>query len=90
MIAAKKSYKDGHVSVRVVLKARGWQADSVKVEGDMDISSEHARELAKALLNEADRADAKVAAKSAAEARRKQWRDREIAAGRMKVISLQR
>jgi hypothetical protein len=88
MISAKKSYKDGHVSLRVTLKASGWRRDSVKVEGNTELSSEQARELAKALLDEAERADAKVAAKAASDARRKKWRDREIASGRMKIISL--
>ncbi len=88
-ISVKKSYKDGHVSVRVALKGRGWPGDSVKVEGDTDITSAQARGLAAALVAEADRADAKVAAKEAAEARRKKWHDREVAAGRIKVISAQ-
>lgn len=82
-ISAKKSYKDGHVSVRVSLKG-GY---SLKAEGTTELTSDQARELAKALLAEADRADAKVASKEASDARRKKWRDREIAAGRMKIIS---
>jgi hypothetical protein len=87
-ISAKKSYKASHVLVRVALKARGWQADSLKVEGTMDLTVLQARELANALIKEADQAEAKVAAKSAADARREKWRDREIAAGRIKVIGL--
>lgn len=87
-ITAKKSYKDGHVSVRVVLKTNGWRGDSLKIEGSTDLSSEEARDLARSLIAEADRADAKVATKVASEARRKKWRDREIEAGRMKVVSL--
>lgn len=87
-ISAKKSYKEGHVSVRVELKSRGWGGPSVNIQGTTDLSSAQARELAKALLAEADRADAKVAAKAASEARRKKWRDREVAAGRMKIIQL--
>lgn len=82
LISAKKSYKDGHVSVRVRLKG-GY---SLKVEGDADLTSAQARDLAKALIAEADRADAKVAAKEASDERRKKWRDREIAAGRIKVL----
>ncbi len=88
-IGAKKSHKDGHVSVRVVLKARGWQSDSIEVKGGTDLTTEEARELAAALLAEAERADAKVAAKAASDERRKKWRDREVAAGRLKVMSLQ-
>lgn len=88
MISAKKSDKEGHVSVRIDLKSHGWQSASVNVQGTTDLSSEQARELAKALIVEADRADAKVAAKAASEARRKKWRDREVAAGRMKIVEL--
>lgn len=87
-ISAKRSYKDGHVSVSVNLKARGWQSASVAVQGNTDLTSAQARELAKSLLAEADRADAKVAAKAASEARRKKWRDREVAAGRLKIVEL--
>ncbi|OWK41975.1 hypothetical protein FRUB_04053 [Fimbriiglobus ruber] len=36
----------------------------------------------------ADKADAKVAAKAESEERRHKWREREIAAGRMKVLKL--
>lgn len=87
-ITAKRSYKDGHISVHVSLSSRGWQSDTVKVEGSADLSSDQARELAKSLVAEADRADAKVAAKAASEMRRKKWRDREVAAGRMKIAGL--
>ncbi|MCS3690978.1 hypothetical protein [Bradyrhizobium elkanii] len=87
-INAKKSYKDGHVSVRVVLNARGWQSDSVKVEGTTDLTTAQARDLAKSLISEADRADAKIAKKAASDERRKKWRDREVAAGRLKMVEL--
>lgn len=87
-ITAKKSYKDGHVSVRVILNSSGWKSDSVKIQGATDLSCTEARELAHSLIAEADKADAKMAAKAASEKRRKDWRDREIAAGRMKVINL--
>lgn len=86
-ITAKKSYKDGCVSVRVTLKASGWQGDSARIEGGTDLTSREARELAAALIEQADRADAKVKAKAESDARRQKYRDREIAAGRMKVFS---
>lgn len=88
MIVAKKSYKEGHVSVRIDLKSQGWQSASVNVQATTDLSSVQARELAKSLLAEADRTDAKVAAKAASEGRRKKWRDREVAAGRLKIVKL--
>jgi len=87
-ISTKKSYKDGHVSVRVSLKAHGWQSDSIKIEGTTDLTTAQARDLAKSLIAEADRADAKVANKAASDERRKKWRDREVAAGRMKIVEL--
>jgi hypothetical protein len=77
--------RDGHVSVRVVLKANG-----LKAEGSTDLTSAQAQELAQSLIDEADRADSKAAARAAAKERREKWREREIAAGRMKIISLGR
>ena len=84
----KKSYKDGHVGLRFSVKASGWHGDSIKIDGGSDLSTAEARDLAKALIEEADRADKKVADKKASDERRQKYRDREIAAGRMKVISL--
>lgn len=84
----KKSYKDGHVGLRFSVKASGWHGDSIKINGGSDLSTAEARGLAKALIEEADKADAKVAAKKESDERRQKYRDREIAAGRMKVISL--
>jgi hypothetical protein len=85
-ISAIKSYKNGHVSVRVNLKSMGYYSDRVTVQGRTDMSSAEARDLAKALILEADRADAKVSAKVASDARRKKWRDREVSAGRLVLI----
>lgn len=87
-ITAKKSYKDGHVKVCVAMSSSGFRDDSVKVQGSADITSEQARELAQALISEADKADAKVDAKKASDERRAKWREREVTAGRMKVVSL--
>lgn len=87
-ITAKKSYKDGHVKICVAMSSSGYRGDSLKVQGSADITSDQARELAQALVAEADKADAKVAARKASDERRKKWRDREVAAGRMKIVSL--
>lgn len=84
----KKSYKDGHVGLRFSVKASGWHGDSIRIDGGSDLSTAEARTLAADLIKEADRADAKVAAKKASDERRQKWRDREVAAGRMKVVSL--
>lgn len=77
----KKSYRDGYVGLRFLVKDR-----CVRIDGGSDLSTTEARELATALIQEADRADAKVASKKASDERRQKWRDREIAAGRRKVI----
>lgn len=87
-LSIKKAYKDGHVCVRFSVKARGWSGDSIRIDGGTDLSTADARSLAADLIREADRADAKVAAKKASDERRQKWRDREIAAGRMKVMTL--
>ena len=85
---AKKSYKDGHVSVGFTLKARDRHGGgSVKAEANTDITTAQARELAAALIEQADKADAKVSAKVAHEERRRKYREREIAAGRMIVFN---
>ena len=86
-ITVKKSFKEGCVGVRVDLKSSNWPGDSVKVEGTTDLPSAQARELAMALIAEADRVDAKVAAKAASDERRRKYREREIAAGRLVVFS---
>jgi hypothetical protein len=85
-IQAKKSMREGHVSISVRLKS-GWSGDRVKLEGGTELTVAEARGLAHALLAKADDADAKVAEKAAKEASRKKWSDREVAAGRMKIIS---
>ena len=71
-----KLYQDGSVSVHVNLKSYGFGGDSVTLKGATALSSAQARDLAASLLAEADRADAKVAAKTAADLRRKKWRDK--------------
>ena len=73
--------------MRVALQS-GWYGDHIKLEGTTDLTSAEARDLAASLVAEADRADAKVAAKTASDERRKKWRDREVAAGRLKIVSL--
>lgn len=84
----KKSYRDGNVGLSFSVKASGWHGASIRIDGSTDLSTAEARGLAEALIKEADRADAKVEAKKASDERRQKWREREIAAGRMKVMSL--
>ena len=68
------------------LSVSGWSSGSAKIEAGTDLTTEQARALAQSLIEAADKADAKLSAKSAADARRQGWRDREIAAGRMVII----
>lgn len=85
-ISATKSYRDGRVGIRVAIRASG-HGPSVSIQASTDIQTADARLLAAALVALADEADAKVAKKAAVEDRRKKWRDREVEAGRMKIIS---
>lgn len=85
-VVAKKSYHAGQVGVSMRLSCGSWSSGHVKVEASADITTEQARFLAQTLTVLADAADAKVAAKPTSEDRRKKWRDREIAAGRMVVL----
>ena len=85
-ITTKKSFRDGHVAIRIVLKASGYIGDSASVTGDTELTTTQARALALELTVLADAADAKVQAKAEAEERREKYRAREIAAGRMVVM----
>lgn len=83
-LSVRKSYKDGCIALRISLKG-GY---TLKVDGSADLPTADARELAKAMIEECDKVDARVAAKAASEDRRRKWRDREVAAGRIKIMSL--
>jgi hypothetical protein len=85
-ITAKKAFESGFVSVQIDLNVRHF-GDTAKIKAGTYISTASARELAADLIRLADEADAKIANKKAAEERRQKWREREIAAGRLKVIS---
>lgn len=86
-ITAKKSFRDGCVKVCVQLKCHGY-GDSAQIVGSPELSSDAARALARSLIDLADQTDAKIAAKAASEARREVWHDREVAAGRIKVMTM--
>lgn len=88
-IQAKKSMREGCVAISVRMKS-SWIGDHIKLEGTTDLTAAQARDLAQSLHALADDADAKVAAKAAKAASRKKWQDREVAAGRMKIISFGR
>lgn len=87
-VKAGKSFKDGHVKLRVDAGARGWHGDaevsaSVVVDLDLATAKQLQIDLAAAIEKEA----AKMVAHQDREARRAAWREREIAAGRMQVFS---
>lgn len=86
-VTAKKSFRDGHVSLTVKLHARGYGNDNVKMDGSTELTTEEARLLAKSLTELADQADARAVGKAEAKERRRKWRDREVASGRMKIFS---
>ena len=84
-IVAKKSFRDGHVSIGVRLKC-GAYGDTARIDAGCELAVAQARELARSLIELADEAEARAVKKAAADERRAKWRDREIAAGRMKVM----
>ena len=85
-VTAKKSYRDGHVAIGIKMRCRGWSNGTIGVDAATDLTIAQARALASSLVELANAADAKATAKAAAEERRRKWRDREIAAGRMVVF----
>ena len=80
-LTVKKSFRGACVGISVRLQSRDWRGNSLTVTGGADISTATAREIAALLIAAADAEDAKIAKKNAADARRKAWRDREVAAG---------
>lgn len=82
----QKSYQDGHVTLRVAASAsRRGQSASASVT--VDLSLDTARLLLAALGAAIEKEAATIKAREEREARRKAWRDREIAAGRMQTFS---
>lgn len=86
-ITVVQSHSLGQITLRITLRAAGYNGDSIAIQGSTTLSTVDARSLAESLVAFAEAADAKVAKKTAEEDRRKKWRDREIAAGRMKIMS---
>lgn len=83
-----KGDRDGRVGIRCALRGSGAysQAD-IQMQATTSLTTTEARELAAALIQQADAEDAKLLKKEQAEERRRKWHNREIAAGRMKVFS---
>lgn len=80
-----KSYYEGHVKLRLTANAHN-RAEDVAATVTVDLPLEAASALAAKLEVFIQNEGARVQAKADREARRKAWRDREVAAGRMKII----
>lgn len=83
----QKSYQDGHIKLRVDASA-SRRGQDVTASAAVDLDMEAARNLAANIMIAVEKEEAKVKAHQEREARRKAWRDREIAAGRLQVVSL--
>ena len=78
----------GDNAIRVTVKGSSWDSENgATLSVWVKISAADARKLAEDLVKLADEADSKIAKKAASEERRRKWREREIAAGRMRVMS---
>lgn len=90
-LSVRRSYCDGKVGVRMELSVLGSYGRGLsKSLLSADISVEDARAIAAALLAEATLVEGKEQKKALHEERRRKWRDREIAAGRMVVIGTEK
>lgn len=85
-ISIKRAYQDGHVRVGVELKSGGYRSDDIAMKGSCEISSVEARDLAVALVTEADRVDSVMARREKHSVNRAKWQAREVAAGRMVIM----
>ena len=83
-LTAIRSYHAKCVAVRVHLRP-GY----ARIDATTNLTTDEARMFAKRLVELADLEDAAQAKKDASEERRKRWREREIAAGRMIVMDPQ-
>jgi len=80
-----KSFREGHVKLRLSANSYGGGVD-VAATVAVDLTLEAASALAAKLEVFVQNETAKVQARADHEARRKAWREREIAAGRIKVM----
>jgi len=87
-VFARRSASPERISLRFQFSMWGG-GKSVRMNCGIDLTADEARALASSLNELAADAKAKTAAKEAAEERRRKWREREVAAGRMKIMSAQ-
>jgi hypothetical protein len=86
-IAAKKSFTEGRVSIAIALRPHPmWGHDRARIDASTELTTAEARALAQSLVALADESDARAARTAAADERRRRWREREVAAGRMAVL----
>lgn len=84
---ATKGYREGHISLSVKADARHFGvsvASAVSITLDLDAARALQAEIGEAV----SKAEAKMKAKADSDARRKAWREREVAAGRLQVFSV--
>lgn len=86
-VSIKRAYADGCVKVAFVVDVYS-HGSSVRQKASIEITADEARVVAASLLAEADRVDGVATKKREQAIRRKKWRDREVAAGRMKIITV--
>ena len=84
-LTVKRAYAEKSVALGVAFAGYGEPWISGKMTGTL--STVDARALAGALIAEADRADAVAAKKSAEAERRAKWHAREVASGRIQVLT---
>lgn len=90
-VQVKRSYGGGYVRLVVEGNASGFESNSADIKSKIDVpmTIADARTLAADLEKFAAAEETRVNAKAAADERRSKWRDREIAAGRMRAMSAQ-
>ena len=87
-ITVQKSFSDGKIGVKIKLKSGGWRP-SIRIEASTELTTLQARVFAAALITAADLEDTKIAKKQAEKDRKRAYQDREIAAGRTRVLSIE-
>ena len=83
VITAKRSFRDGCVSITFDGEAYGHGGAHIRAKAQADVTVQQARALAASLIDLADRAHKRAADLAARAARRRKWREREAAAGRL-------
>lgn len=86
-VKATKGYREGHISLSLSADAHHFGV-SVASKMSVALDFDAARALQAEIGDAVSKAEAKMKAKAESDSRRKVWRDREVAAGRMKIFHL--